>query len=580
MKLFKNTFFHFIAFIAVAAFVFRDLLLNLKTNLPDWRDYPFYIWQMYQNVSHLTNLDFINFFETNAFYPNKLTLLFLDTMLPQSLIFLPLLSLTQNLIASLNLTLILTFILNLISVYIFFKYIFKNGLIAFFGSLFFNFSPYFHLEVSHLPVLTYWPFFLGIYFFLKGEAEGRRKNFIVVGLFLLIQFLASVYLSAFMIFAILTFCIVSFFFNPSYTEIKKIFLKTLIIFSVFLATSGIFIKGYLDMKDLYNAKRDIREYIWYSADLSDYFFTTGINSVIHQSPLMDLWNKANKNPFSVGMFPGFLVFILAFLALFKISRSRQELTINLKLDREKTYFLTLLILGFLFSLGPYLNFNGTFAYIPLPYKAVIKFVPMLEAVRTIMRWSFFFFLGFTYFALLTLQTFEKKRYFKFIILGTFIFFILEYLPFNLESSKEDYLTADHSLLKNLCSKEKQVLLELPVTHLHAYPDIKEGLKYITTTVQLSSIYHGCFLVNGYSGYDLPGNFKLADTLNEYIKNQETEEFVKKLRSKNIDLVKFNSKYFATELKPSLDMFIQKLEDQNGVEKINNNIFSLKSSENN
>ena len=579
MHLLKNTFFHFVAFLLITAVVFRDLLLNLKTNLPDWRDYPFYIWQMYQNVSHINKLDFINFFETNAFYPHKLTLLFLDTMLPQSLIFLPLLSLTQNLIMSLNLTLILIFILNLISVYIFFKYIFKNGLIAFFGSLFFNFSPYFHLEVSHLPVLTYWPFFLCLYFLFRGEAEEKRKYFYVVGLLLVIQFLASVYLSIFLAFSILIFFADSSFFYPTYAEVKKTFLQTLIIFSIFLATSGIFIKGYLDMKNLYSAKRDIREFIGYSAHLSDYLFTTKINTIVHQSPLMKRWNEADKNLYSFSAFPGFLVSILAALAIFKISKTKKNLIIDLNLNKEKAYFFTLMVLGFLFSLGPYLNFNGSFAYIPLPYNLVMKFVPMIEVMRTLMRWSFFFFLGFVYFALISLNVLEKRRHYKFIFLLIFIIFLLEYLPFNLETSKENYLSSDHSVLKNICSKEKKVLLELPVTHLHAYPDIREGLKYITTTVQLSSIYHGCFLVNGYSGYDLPANFILADTLNKHIQNQNTEAFIQELGKRDIDLVKFNQKYFAEEFKPSLNTFIQKLESQKGIEKITQDIFRLNSKTN-
>src|SRR3989344_2941974 len=80
----------------ILLFVFRNIILNISTNLLDWRDYAFYIWMMFQNITHITSLDFVNFFETNAFYPHKLTLFFIDTMLPQSLIFLPFYYLTKN----------------------------------------------------------------------------------------------------------------------------------------------------------------------------------------------------------------------------------------------------------------------------------------------------------------------------------------------------------------------------------------------------------------------------------------------------------------------------------------------------
>ncbi len=570
--------FYLSLYVLILLFVFRNIIFNISTNLLDWRDYPFYIWQMYQNVFHISNLDFINFFETNAFYPHRLTLLFLDTMLPQSLIFLPFFSLTKNLILSLNLTFIITFVLNFVSVYLFWKQIFKKELLAFFGSLFFIFSPFFHSEFPHFTILSYWPFFFGLYFFLKGEAARRIKYFITVGLFLTIQFLASVYLSVFMIFAILVFYLVLYIFNPTNSSFKRTILGVLIIFSVFLATSGIFIKGYIDMKHTYNAKRDIREFIAYSAHLSDYFFTTEINSVIHQSTLLKLWNKLDKNLYSPSAFPGFLIFTLSLLALFKISRNKQLAELKLELNKERAYYLILTIIGFIFSLGPKLNFNGYYTYINLPYNFIMKFIPMLEAIRAPIRWSFLFYFGLIYFSLSFLSKFDNKQYakarYKFIFVLIFIIFIFEYLPFNLESSRESYLTNDHQILKKICTKERKVLLELPVTHLNAAPNIREGLKYITTTVQLSSVYHGCFLINGYSGYDLPDNFVLADTLNNYIINGDVSGFISELRKRDINFVKFNSKYFSKELQKPLNSFLKGIIYEKGVEKIGQDIYKI------
>src|SRR3989344_1704740 len=559
-------------YIVILLFVFRNIILNISTNLLDWRDYAFYIWMMFQNITHITSLDFVNFFETNAFYPHKLTLFFIDTMLPQSLIFLPFYYLTKNLILTLNLTFITTFILNFISLFLFWKQIFKRESIAFFGSLFIIFSPFFHSELGHFTVMSYWPFFFGLYFLFKGKFNGGKRNYIYAGLFLSAQFLASISLGIFMMFSILVFYTLVYLFRPINVKSKQIFYSILVISSVFITTSGIFIKGYIDMQLLYNAKRDIREYIVYSAHLSDYLFTTEINSLFHKSSFMNLWNKSDKHQYSHSSFPGFLIFIPAIFALFKVSRNNQTISFSVGMNKEKAFFFILIILGLLFSLGPRLNFNGNYAYIPLPYYLLLKFIPGMEAIRGLVRWNFLFFLGFTYFSLITLTKLIGIRYYKYIFILIFVIFFLEFIPLDIQSTKLSYLTDDHQILKELCSKEKKVLLELPVTHLNASTNIREGLQYMTAKVLLPSTYHGCLLVNGYSGYDLPENFILASTLDEYIKNQQTEEFIKEIKRRKIDIVKFNQSYFIKELKPSINSFVLSIATQSGVEKIRDDLF--------
>lgn len=72
----KKFLLYFLLFGLIFIFVFRNLLVNFKTDLILNGDYLFIIWQMYRNINKILKLDFANFFETNAFYPNKLTLLF------------------------------------------------------------------------------------------------------------------------------------------------------------------------------------------------------------------------------------------------------------------------------------------------------------------------------------------------------------------------------------------------------------------------------------------------------------------------------------------------------------------------
>lgn len=566
----KKFLLYLVLFILIFLLVFRDLILNLSTNLLDWRDYPYIIWVIFQSVTHISNLDFINFFETNAFYPHKLTLLFSDILLPQALIMIPFFSLTKNLILSFNLLFTTTFVLNFVSTYLFWKQIFKKELLSFLGSLLVIFSPFFHLELSHFQMLSYWPFFFAFYFLLKNGEKYEVKYLFLLGLFITIQFLSSIYLSVYLIFSILIFYTIQLVWQK---EFKNVASKVSIIFIIFIITSGVFIKGYIDMKNTYNIKRDIKEYITYSAHLSDYIFTSQIKSLIHQSSVMQIWNKADKNWSLHSSFPGFLIFVLSIYALFKFTQNKNSILINLELNREKTFFLTLIIAGFLFSLGPRLNFNGNYAHIPLPYSVVLKFIPMAETIRVPARWSFLFFLGFIYLSLVTLNKLGNNPRHKFILLSVFIFFILEYLPTNIKSVKGSYINNDYQILKNICTDNKKVLLELPVTHLNAYPNIIEGLEYISK-VELASTYHNCNIVNGYSGYDLPDIFILSDILSKYMEEGNTKAFIEETRKRKIDVVKFNQYYFIKEMKPYVRNFVDAIATESGVEKINKGLFLL------
>lgn len=566
----KKFLFYLGSFIVILFFVFRNLILHLSTNLLDWRDYPFIIWVMSQNVTHIQNLDFIHFFETNAFYPHKLTALFTDILLPQSVMYLPIFSLSKNPILSLNLIFIITFILNFISSYLFWKQLFKKEIVAFLGSLFLIFSPFFHMELSHYQMMSYWPFLFAFYYILKNRTKNKKRYLIAIGLFLSIQFLTSVYLSVYLIFSILVFFLMELLYKKGG---KHFFYKLFVIFFFFLLTSGIFIKGYIDMKNTYQIKRDIKEYITYSANLSDYIFTSPINSLIHKSEVMQIWNKADKNLGGHSSFPGFLVFTLSILALFKITKDKHMPAITLELTQEKAFFLTLIIIGFLFSLGPRVIFNGNYAHIPLPYSAVLKFIPFAEVTRVPSRWSFLFFLGLIYFSLITLNKLGNKPLHRVTLFLVFAIFIFEYIPLNIQSVKDSYINNDYQILKNICSKDKKVLLELPLTHLNAYPNILEGLRYVTV-MELSSTYHGCLLVNGYSGYDLPDNFILSDMLEGYIKNQQTGAFVTELRKRQIDYIKFNQYYFIQELKSPIYDFVNAIATESGVEKISPDLFYI------
>lgn len=567
----RKLFIYFSIFILILGFVFRSLLLDMSNSLIDWRDYALMVWIVFQNTDKILTLNFQNYFSTTSFYPNPYSLLFSDLLLPQSFLFMPFYLLTKNLILSFNLVFILTFILNYISSFLFWKSLFKKSSIAFLGSLLVIFSPFFHFEYSHFQMLSYWPFFFSLYFLLKEKESKKYLNSVLSALFLCIQFLASVYLSFYLLtFVFLVFLIRLF----KRQSLKDNLIRLSIIAFTFLLICGVFIKGYIDMKQHYQVSRNIEEYIAYSANLSDYIFSRPIDSVLHNTAIIDRWNAQNKsNWVGQAAFPGFLVFVLSIIGIALFKKDRNSVSLIFNLDSQKVLFFLVTLIGFVFSLGPRLIFNGTYAHIPLPYSLVLKFIPLFESIRVSARWSFLFYFGLIFFALVGIQKITNNRYKKLIFGIIFVLILLEYIPLNIKAEQDTYFDDRDLVLQNICHDKPTVLLELPVTHLDAENDIAAGLSYITKA-QLASTKNECLLVNGYSGYDLPSIIELSQKTNQYIDSIDTNGFYNELRDRNVSLFKFNPDRYPTERQNNLQKFLDALVKQDNIEQVEGTIYRI------
>lgn len=570
----KSKIMFFLIFLVLFFFVFRSLIFNLSTDLLDWRDYSLMLWIIFQHIDKITHLDFANYFATSAFYPHPYSLLFSDLLLPQALLALPLFLISNNLVLSFNIVFVLTFILNYFASFLLWKLLFKRNVLAFFGSVLLIFSPFLHMELSHFQMISYWPFLFALFFLFRNEEIPKKSNILLVGLFLSIQFLSSVYLAVFLITTIVLYFLIR---RLSGTNLKPDAGNFVLIFAIFLLVCGFFIKGYLDMKETYNLRRDLEEYVNYSAQISDYIFSTNINSIIHKSSIAQKWNNFDKNNFGAkASFQGFLIFFLSIVSIFEINKKKGMFSISIEINQRRGFFLGLLLIGLLFSLGPRISFNGTYAHIPLPYTLAIKYVPMFDLVRAEVRWSYLFYFGLIYFALISLDKISRKKHVQIYLSVIFLVFILEYIPLNIKTFSKDY-TSEYPSLKKLCLEKRQVLLEVPVTHLNAGTNIVEGLTYITTT-ELATVYHSCNLINGYSGYDLPDNLQLDQTLNQIIKDQNIPQLLSLLEERNVNILKINRRFIIKELQQGAQDLVEKLGKVQTLKEIEPGVF-LKVSKN-
>ncbi|MDD2822994.1 MAG: hypothetical protein PHQ59_02820 [Candidatus Daviesbacteria bacterium] len=529
---------------------------------------------IFHNVSKISTLNFNNYFDTNAFYPNKNTLLFADSFIPQALLELPFYLVTKNLILSFNITFFIVLILNYLSTYLFWRKLFKNSFIAFFGSLFTIFSPAQMLEFSHFQMIFIWPFFFSLFFILKSQENHSIRNLTLAGIFLAIQFLGSVYLSFYLIFTIALLYFIEFITSKNYRfqNLRNIG----IVFLVFIILNGYFIKNYVDTKKAYNIHHSLSENVTYSAHLTDYIFTSRIDSIIHTSEIANKWNSFNKNV-SGGQssFPGLLIFLLFLYSFFDIKKVQNKLIFRFDINKEQLLFTSLLFFGFLFSLGPRLNFNGVYAYIPTPYDLLLRIIPLVQEIRAPSRWYFIFTIGIIYFALLGIKKLQAKIDSRLLFIALLVIFFLEYVPVGITTHSETYINNHYITLKDLCSSKKLAVLEIPVTHLNAYPDIVSGLNYISK-VQLASTYHQCYLINGYSSYDMPHLYTLSYNLYTAIIDNNVEMFIDALTNSKTDVVKFNEDQLPREVYAQLPSFIEKLSTKSGIKRLDNEMFIFES----
>lgn len=539
-KILNSGYFYFALFLVLLFICFRSLFVNFGERLIDWLDYPYIIWAMYQNIGHLRNFDLVNFFNTNTFYPFKDTLLFSDTFLPQTIIALPFSFFIKNQVMVFNISFLINFILNYLALYCFWKSIFKNKTVAFLGSVFFIFSPFFCTQLGHFQMLTYWPFFFSLYFLMK-RSGGFIKSSMIAGFFLALQFLASVYLSVFLLCVISIWTLVDFFSSSK----GRVLSKFLIVLLTFLLIDGVFIKSYVRVQKEYKVERDIREYILYSAHLSDYVFSGNIGSILHQSEILNKWNNFDKHVIGEkAQFVGFLFLVLFILGAFSWGKNKSKRFIAFNLNKYSVFNFLIITIGLVFSLGPRLNFNGVYVHIPLPYLVLLKYFPFFNSIRALARWSFLVYLGVLYFGLFYLNNLINNKKGKILVGLVFVFFLIEYFPLKVNSSTKTYMNNDYVFLKNNC--DGKVLIEIPYTHLFGVKGtIVDGLGYITT-VLLSSLNHSCNLVNGHGGYDLPENIEIFQRLNSAISSGDYNQYLNELNSRDVSFIKFNKKFLTDE----------------------------------
>ncbi|MGD9129824.1 MAG: methyltransferase domain-containing protein, partial [Candidatus Woesebacteria bacterium] len=433
----------------IQLFVFRSLALNLASNLSDWFDYPYYVWTIFQNISHLKSFNFSEIFNTNSFYPHQETLLFSDLLWPQSMIAFFYYLLFSRPILVFNLTFFTILFFNTLAASFFAKQFFKKPSLLFLATLSLSMSPFFFLQGAHFQMINFWPALLALGILFKERATKKisLKELIIIALLLAIQFYASVYLSIFTLVTITIFFLVQLLKRFEFSVIKN----WGIILTLFLTLVGPVLYKYKQVQTFYGVGIDYGEYVYYSADFTDYFFQ---RLASFASKLLSPWNRFNQHIAGEPVTsPSFTFSILALISLISFRITKHKLSLEFSLKRRKLFFTLLLIIGFSFSLGPRLGLNGIRTVIPLPYHFLVKTIPIFEPIRSTNRWYFVFYLGLWYLALKGVEKISQKFKYPFmIVLLISIFYAFEIIPFSLKTQAKDYSSTAYQILSEECQK--------------------------------------------------------------------------------------------------------------------------------
>ena len=514
MKKILNILPFFIGIILIL-FFWKNTILNISTKIHDWNDGAFMIWTMQNNIKHFQTLDFAHLFETNAMYPFHNSLSFTDHLFIPSIFAFIVSFFSSNPLLQFNLVSIVSHLLVFASFYLLASRFSKQSWVKLLVALYGSFGPYFFSQFGHLQMVFMWPLILSMFYLLHPQR--KRKHLILTGSLLGIQFLTGVYLGLIGLMMVGLYFTADFFirivkFNKKFqlksrAQIREVIIQIAqqlcIITGIFIIVSAVSLYGYVKVNIQYHPVREQGEFVTYSAHITDYvlvMFTKSWFSKMIFSPIIGIYNHHDRGELAgfVGVIP---LVISGWFILGMVEGRLADRKNNKKLKSDKTvlFWLALLVvIGFVFSLGPRMNWNGKYLVTPLPYWLVMKVFPPIAIMRAVSRWYFMVVFAVTLLFALGLSLLENKTTLL-ILLALFLF---EFYPPPLQVSVRNWKSPSYLYLQKVCKQNSGAILEYPFEYRNKTTNIGKYLS-LKTNALMSSTLHDCPTLSGFSSFEPP-----------------------------------------------------------------------------
>ena len=206
------------------------------------------------------------FFDANMFYPEPLSLVYSDHMLPQAIQVLPLYITTGNLILCYNLLVLSTFILSGLGTYLFLRELTGNPRAAFVAGLVFAFAPYRMGHAAHLNLLSVqWAPF-ALYGLRRYFDTGRRAPLAGAVAAIVVQNLSSGYYLLYFMPFVAAYALWEIYARELWGA-RKMWGELAAAAAVAALATAPFLVPYLLLRNRMPALRSLREVSYYSADV-------------------------------------------------------------------------------------------------------------------------------------------------------------------------------------------------------------------------------------------------------------------------------------------------------------------------
>jgi len=511
----------------VFLYVYSNYFIYMGDRLHEYGDSVHHVWQIDYVSTRISQLNFLEALSLPHYYPMKYTLLFSDTLIPQAIMVLPFRLFTSNPFALFNIVVLTTQTLNIVSSVFLARSISKNRLSVLLMSFGLAYNPSFTNQIGHLPMVIAWPLYFLIGFFVliyknPNIVNKSKKRYValslIISLLLVTQLLSGAYL---FIMAILPLGLL---FLISVARDRRLLRFYLFVFALLLLFLVPFSYATLKIRKS-SMPIPYSFYITQSAALTDYVYPPR-GFVWSNNKLFNEFRLSNPNRVGEkGFYPPFLIATSLLLMYFG---SKIKLFFKNKKGLLFASFVVVAITAFILSLGPRLLFNNVLSEIRLPYILLMK-IPLLKSMRVPSRCIFLLLvsLPILYGMLIDLVYKKSKRisfYTSMLLLSPLFFSIPSKI--NLPE-RMSWPVSSYSSLPEDC--RDKTLLELPNNS-----SVPGRIGKYKKHVLLSTEYHNCHLINGYSS-TLPRSTYETMTL----LNAPGDDLPSLLDKFSIDFVKIN-----------------------------------------
>ena len=493
-------------------------VLRLKSAIiGDYVDSFLNTWIIAWGIRKITRGEWSSLFDANIFFPYKNTLAYSEHLLGVALTAIPIQLGFDDPLVTFNVSVLISFVLTAMGMYLLVWYLTGNGYAAFFSGLLFSFFPWRMAHIAHLQLLSAQWLPLTFLFLHKSTKTFSYGSLLGAALFFILQFYSCGYYGLFLALFVVVFMILTLREAETgrYRLLGRFGLFFLISFPMILPAY----LPYWKLKKDFGFFRPFGEVLFFSADFAS-FLSTPIQNQLWGS-LLAGFEKPEGD-----LFMGLIAGAMSLIGVWSLVQWKK---IGVPLPRfsasEPRFYFYLLVLSFLLTLGPVIHWQGR-AIGYGPYLLLYQWVPGFEGLRVPARFVVMMHLAVSVLAgyglawvLGRIPSSWKRRA---VGSGFALLALIEYASFPISMPSVPSGKEFPQVYAWLAKQPGDFpILEMPL------PSRAEEVRQDAAYVYFST-YHWKKLVNGYSGFIPPGYTRLYQEELSGFPSEETLERIQEL----------------------------------------------------